>query len=237
MSTFFFAVACAASLSMKAFDSGSSSASPGSTNTSASVISPSSSSSGFVKARLRGPAAPEHHDLPDVRLGEHVERVVGDVGLGELVAREGEHARHVGGHVAVAHHDRALGGEVELELAVVGVAVVPGHELGGGPAAGKVLARNAHAPVGLGADGVDHGVVALGEVVVREVAAEFDVAVEAELGVLGGLLVDAADRLDVRVVGGHAARTRPHGVGRRSNMSTCTQRSGCDLHFSRCPAA
>jgi hypothetical protein len=48
-------------------------------------------------------------------------------------------------------------------------------------------------------------VVAVGEVVVREVAADLDVPVEAELGMLCGLLVDAADRLDVRVVGRHAA--------------------------------
>ena len=113
------AVVCAASLSMNAFESGSSSTSPGSTNTSASVMSPSSSSSGFVNAACAGPAAAEHHDLLDVRLGEHLERVVGDVGRGQLLAREGEHARHVRGHVAVAHHDRALGGEVELEVAVV----------------------------------------------------------------------------------------------------------------------
>ena len=49
--------------------------------------------------------------------------------------------------------------QVELELAVVRVAVVPGDELGGGPASGQVLARDPERLVGLGAGRVDHGVV------------------------------------------------------------------------------
>ena len=86
---------------------------------------------------LGGPAAAEHDDLLDAAVGEHVERVVGHVGRRQLVAREGEHPRHVHRHVAVADHDRALAGQVELEVAVVGMAVVPGDELGGRPAAGR----------------------------------------------------------------------------------------------------
>src|SRR6185503_5183429 len=145
----------------------------------------------------RRAAAPQHHDLPDVRLRQHLERVICDVGGRELLTGEREHAGDIGGHVAVPDHDRALRGQVELEVAVVGVDVVPGDELGGGPAAGQVLARNSHAAVGLRADRVDDRVVAGGEVVVRQVAAELDVAVEAEFGVVGRLLVDAADGLDV----------------------------------------
>ena len=45
--------------------------------------------------------------------------------------------------------------------------------------------------------------------VMREVAAQFHVAVEAELGVLRGLLVDAADGLDVGVVRRHAGANEP----------------------------
>jgi hypothetical protein len=159
-----------------------------------------------VRERCLGGAAPaEHHDLPDPALGEHVECVVGHVGLGELLAGEGEHARHVGGDVAVADHDGALAGEVELEVAIVGVAVVPGDELGGRPAPGQVLARDAHAPIGLRADRVDDRVVAGVQVVVGELGAVLDVAEEAKLGVRRGLLVDAADRLDVGVVGRYPA--------------------------------
>ena len=70
--------------------------------------------------------------------------------------------------------------EVELEVLVVGVAVVPGDELGRGPRAGQVLARDAEPPVGLRADRVDDGVVEPRELVVRDVAADLDVAEEAE---------------------------------------------------------
>jgi hypothetical protein len=131
--------------------------------------------------------------------------VVGDVCLGQLLAGEGEHAGHVGGDVAVADHDRALAGEVELAVAVVGMAVVPGDELGGGEAPGQVLAGDAQAPVGLGADRVDDRVVARVQVLVGDLRAVLDVPVEAELGVRGGLLVDAADGFDVGVVGRDAA--------------------------------
>jgi hypothetical protein len=71
------------------------------------------------------------------------------------------------------------------------------------------IAGDAHATVGLGAHGVEHGVVAGREVLVGDVAAQLDVAIEAELGVLGGLLVDPAHRLDVRVVRGHARADEP----------------------------
>jgi hypothetical protein len=154
---------------------------------------------------LRRTAPAEHHDLPDGALGEHVERVVCHVGLGQLLTGQGEHARHVGGDVAVPDHDGALAGQVELEVAVVGVAVVPGDELRSGPAPGEVLAGDAHAPIGLGADRVDDRVVAGVQVVVGELRAVLDVAEEAELGVRRGLLVDAADRLDVGVVRRHSA--------------------------------
>jgi hypothetical protein len=55
--------------------------------------------------------------------------VAGDVGRGELVGRQREHSRHAERHVAVADHHGAGTREVELEIAVVGVAVVPGDEL------------------------------------------------------------------------------------------------------------
>ena len=125
-------------------------------------------------------------------LGKHLEGVVADVGDGELLAGEAEHPGDVHGDVAVADHDRALAGEVEDEVAVVGMAVVPADEVGRRPAPGEVLAGDAAAPVGLGADRIDDGVVVLGEVGVGEVGAELDVAEHAEAGLGGGALVDAA---------------------------------------------
>src|SRR3954447_22478867 len=84
------------------------------------------------------------------------------------------------------------------------MAVVPGDELERPVRAGAVLARDAEAVVGGGADRVEHGVVAVEQVLARDVAAELDAAVEAEAGVLRGLLVDARHALDLGVIGGHA---------------------------------
>ena len=60
------------------------------------------------------------------------------------------------------------------------VRVVPAHEVDGGDAARQVLAGNVQRAVGLRADGVDHGVVALGEFAGLDVLADHDVAEEAE---------------------------------------------------------
>ena len=56
-----------------------------------------------------------------------------------------EHPRDVEGDVAVPDDDRALVREVELEVLEVGVAVVPGNELGGRPRPGQIFARDARA--------------------------------------------------------------------------------------------
>jgi hypothetical protein len=87
-----------------------------------------------------------------------------------------EHPRDVERDVAVADHDRALAGKIELQVLEVRVAVVPGDELRGSPRAGEVLAGDPEAPVGLRADGVDHGVVQCAQLVMRYVATDFDVA-------------------------------------------------------------
>ncbi len=95
---------------------------------------------GVGEGGLRGPAAADDDDLGDVAVLEHVEGMVGDVRAGELGVREQEHPGHVERDVAVADHDGALGGvQVELEVAVVGVAVVPADELGRGVRAGEIF--------------------------------------------------------------------------------------------------
>src|SRR5215218_697385 len=138
--------------------------------------------------------------------------MVGHVGHSQLLAGQRQHPGHVGRDVAVADHDGALVREVEPEVPVVRMAVVPGHELGRGPAAGQVLAGDSHPPVGLGAHGIYHCVVAVGQLIMTHVATELDVAVEAELGMGRRLLVDPAHRLDVRMVRRHpAAHQSPWG--------------------------
>ena len=174
----------------------------GSTITSAPASSPSSFSSGRRERRLHRPAAAEHHDLLARRdAAIAVDRLVGRVGRRELLRGEREHARDVDRDVAVPDHDRALAREVELEVLEVGVAVVPGDERRGRPRAGQVLAGDAEPPVGLRADGVDDRVVEREQLLVRDVAADLDVAEEAEARPRRGLLERARDGLDVLVVG------------------------------------
>ena len=103
---------------------------------------------------LRGPAAAEHDHFVDGGGAERRDRVVGGVGDRHLLRVEHEHAGDVDGHVAVADDHRARGGEVELVVGVVRVAVVPGHELQRAVRAGAVLARDAELVVGRRADRV-----------------------------------------------------------------------------------
>ena len=103
---------------------------------------------GVREGGLGRAAAAEDDDLLDAAVGEGVDRVLGGVGLLELLAVEAEHPGDVGGDVAVADHDGALAGEVELVVGEVGVGVVPGDELGGGVAAREVLAGDPEVAVG-----------------------------------------------------------------------------------------
>ena len=82
----------------------------------------------------------------------------------------------------------------------VRVPVEPGHELGGGVAARKVFPGDAETPVRRGARGEDGLVIQPCEVVTAEVRAVLDVAVETKTRVLGQLVVDGGDVLDLRMV-------------------------------------
>ena len=113
-------------------------------------------------------------------------------------------------------------GEVERELLEVGMAVVPGDELGGRPRAGEVLAGNAQPPVGLRADRVDDRVVQRA----RAHRARRPRPPRRCRG--SGSPGRAAIFSNARETsfsfgwsGATPSRTSPHGVGSRSIMSTC----------------
>ncbi len=126
-----------------------------------------------MNAACAGPRRPTITTSRDAAGGEHLERVVGGVGRRELLGREHEHARDVERDVAVADHHRALGREqVELEVGVVGVAVVPADELGRRVRAGQLFAGDAQRPVRRRAGGVDDRVVVRQQVLARDVLAE-----------------------------------------------------------------
>ncbi len=166
---------------------------------------------GIGEGGLGGPAAAEHEDLLHGAVGQGVDRVLGGVGDLQLLAGEGEHPGDVGGDVAVADHHHPLAAEVEFAVGEVGVGVVPVDELGGRVAAGQVLALDPEVAIDAGPIGEEDGVIALLELGDGDVAADLDVAEEAELRPGGGLLVDPDHRLDLRVVGGDPGADQPVG--------------------------
>ena len=131
---------------------------------------------------------------------QRLQRVVGDVGRGQHVGVGDQDPRHIERDVAVAHDHGPAGRQVRCHLLEVGVGVVPADEVDGGHAAVQILAGDAQRPVGLRADGVDHGVVAFGQLSGLHMVADHDVAEEPEPWVQRRLLELGADRLDLRMV-------------------------------------
>ena len=86
---------------------------------------------------LHGAAAAEDEDLLHARGVDRLDRTVGRVSRRELLRRQRQHPRDVERDVPVPDHDRALVGEVELEMLKSGwplyqaTNAVAGHGLGG----------------------------------------------------------------------------------------------------------
>ena len=137
-------------------------------------------------------------------MAEGFEGVIGNVSRGELVDRAREDPGDVHGHVPDAHDGDPFDREIELEVAVIGVPVVPRDEFGGRMAPDQIFPRDTHAPVGLGAGGEGHGMIELAQFLDREVAADFDVAEEPDVGAGGDFVEAPGHGLDLFVVGGHA---------------------------------
>ena len=142
--------------------------------------SPSSRSSSVVNGACSGPRLPTTTHFLHPAVVQRLQRVVGDVGVGQHVRIGDQDARDVQRDVAVADDDGPPAGKIGRHLLEVGVRVVPADEVDGGDAARQVLAGNAQRPVGLRADGVDHGVVAFGQLGGLHVVADHDVAEEPE---------------------------------------------------------
>jgi len=168
---------------------------------------------GIGELGLNRSAPPEQEDLLHVAVQQRLEGVIGDVRILQLARRARQHPHHVDCDVSVADHRDAFLREIELQIAIVRVGVVPADELRRGMAARQILTRDIHAAVGLRADGIHDRVVAPGEIVVRDVLAEGDVPEEAEAGMLGDAVVDLRDRFDLLVVGRHAAAHQPERCG------------------------
>ena len=139
--------------------------------------------------------------------------MVGDVGGAQLVGIGHQDPRHVERDVAVADDDGARPRQVRRHLLVVRMCVVPADEFHCGDAAGQIFTGYPQRFVGLGADGVDHRVVVLGQFARLHMLADGDVAEEPEPRVTGCLLELCADRLDLRMVGCDAGAHQSPGCG------------------------
>src|SRR5699024_9309094 len=94
---------------------------------------------------------------------------------------------------------------------VVGVAVVPGHEVGGAVGAVQLDAGDREVGVLEGAGGEDDRVVVAAQVLEREVGAELDVDEEADVPAAQDPVQRGDDLLDPRVGGGDAAAEQAEG--------------------------
>ena len=129
---------------------------------------------------LKRSAPADDQHLLDSAVVQHLQSVIGDVGGTQNVRIGDEDAGHVERDVAVADHHGPAGGQVGCHLLEVRVGVVPADEVHGGHAAGQVFAGDVQRAVGLRADGVDHRVVAVGQLGGLDVLADDDVSEEPE---------------------------------------------------------
>ena len=158
---------------------------------------------------LHRPAPPEHDDLADARADDRRDRRVRRVRRRELLGGQREHAGDVERDVPVPDHDRALDAR--------GRSRAPGSR--GGRCTRRRARSQAHEPGSSspGCRAADPSASRrrrrrrrrASELVVRDVAADLDVAEEAEARARGDLLERARDRLQLRVVGGDAEPDEP----------------------------
>ena len=144
--------------------------------------------------------------------GQDLGDVGGDLGDHEVGGVLGQDARDVQGHIAHADDGDLLGAQVP-GARVVGVAVVPGDEVGAAVALGGVGAGDVQGGVGVGAGGEDQGVVVLVELGHGDVPAHLHIADEPDVAALEDLVQGHDDLLDARVVGGHPVAHQAVGGG------------------------
>src|SRR5579885_268461 len=162
---------------------------------------------------LGGTAAADDVDFTNAASRQRLQRVLGDVGVLQFVDGLGEDAADIRGDVALADDHRDFLRQVEGEIAVIGMTVVPADELGGRVAARQVLAGYAQAAIGLRPAGEHDGVVGAAQFLDREVAADGDVADETEGGRAGDLVIDQDGLLQLGMIGRHAAAHQSVGDG------------------------
>ena len=159
---------------------------------------------------LGGAASSEDVDLDGLVVLEALVDVGGDLGGEKFVAGLGEDTGDIEGDVADTEDSDLLGFE-RPRTRYVGVAVVPGDEVGCAVAAIEVDAGDVQCAVGVCAGGEDDGVVEAAEIIQGDVGAVVDVAEEADLRLVEDLVQGGDDALDAGVVGGNAVADEAEG--------------------------
>ena len=140
---------------------------------------------------------------------QRLQRVVGNIGAGQLLWRAAENPHHIHGHIADADDRRRLHRQIELAVAKVGMAVIPGDKVGSGVAAFQLFAGDIQVAVGLRAGREDDLVIVAAQIVYCHIGADLDVTKESKLGPLGHAIKELGDRLDLLMVGGDAIAYQP----------------------------
>ena len=106
-----------------------------------------------------------------------------DVRAFEFVPRLGQDPRAVERDIAVADDRGVSAAERRIEIGEIRMAIVPADELGRADDAGQLLARDAELAVVRRAGGQDDRVVEPGQLIDGDVAADRDIADEADVSV------------------------------------------------------
>ena len=157
-------------------------------------------------------AASEDVNLDGLVVLETLVDVRGDFGRQQFVTGLGENAGDVERNVAHAEDGDLLGLE-RPRTRHVGVAVVPGDEVGRAIAAVEFDTRDAERAVGVGAGGEDDRVVERLQVVEGDVGAVVDVAEQAYLRLVEHLVQGGDDALDARMIRRDAVTNQAEGRG------------------------
>src|SRR3970282_336778 len=134
--------------------------------------------------------------------------------MSELVRRLAENPADVDRDIALSDYDGGLMRQVEHQIAIVGVAVIPPDKLRSRMAARQVLSRNPQGAVGFRAASKDDDVVATLQLLHGDITSRRDVTQESKWRGPGNLLIDTYGLLELRVIRGYTAAHQPKGRGK-----------------------
>src|SRR5690349_17532521 len=84
----------------------------------------------MCKFRLHWPAAANHVNFANLAIGQCSKSVLGDVGMPKLFRRLTKYSAHVDSHIALPNYHSCLMREIERNISIVRMSVVPANEFG-----------------------------------------------------------------------------------------------------------